>query len=139
MGGALDINLDIHRPGEVNIAILQQAWQQRKAAALDLAVSARTKAAANKRGDTQDLYEIDHRATAGTTGKLDRRSRTYLSSVQGGGAWDAVKLHHAGQLESAVFEFCGDIKQTIDHTIWSCPAHSNDRHEIVKDLAQFDP
>lgn len=107
MGAALDINLDIHRPGEVNIAILQQAWQEVKAAALDMAVNASTKAAANKRGDARDLCEIHHRATAGTSGKLDRRSRTYLGSVQGGGACDAVKLHHAGQLKHAICEFCG--------------------------------
>ena len=100
-----------------------------------MATRARTNAAEGSRVEVQDLYEIDHKATTAVYAKLEENEANLLRIVQQAAAWSKVAIARTGHIQDIACDLCGAPRHTIQHVIWTCPAHNATRHAANPMLA----
>ena len=133
---AMDKDFTVHQFNQPSIKVREAPYQHLSPMMRQLCCRNRTEAAANTRGETKELYEIDMEAT--TSGKLDDEDRMILDITRTGAAWTRTAAFWAGQADEKTCQLCGEEEEHSWH-FWTCKALKEERNEADKDLANIDP
>ena len=132
----MDTSYKIHQHNQPSVDTMEVPYQHLAPMVRQLCCRNRTKAAANSREETQDLYEIDTEAT--DAGKMSDEDKLILDLVRTGAAWTSTAAYWAGQADSKVCERCGEGDERSWH-FWTCTKLKKTRSEANEKLAKLDP
>lgn len=134
---ALTSTLEIISQEAVPINILECPLKELKPTMQEMSTRARTNAAEGTRKEVQDLYEIDLKATTAIYSNLKENEANLLRIIQQGAAWSKTDIAKTGHIADTVCDLCGDPNHSIQHVIWTCPAHHNARQGANPMLASI--
>ena len=82
------------------------------------------------------MKEIDDYASRPAHNKFGEDERMHLEIMRTGAVWDRCKAYWAGRAEDCNCVLCGEGKDGVTHTIWTCSALHKQRCEVDKELAE---
>ena len=82
------------------------------------------------------MKEIDDYASKPTHDKFGDEDQMLLEIMRTGAAWDRCKAYWAGRAEDCNCVLCGEGKDGLTHTIWTCKALREQRCEVDRELAE---
>ena len=122
MAAAVDSNLVIYQHGEQPLPTMDVPIQHLKPLVKDVGIRARNKQAATVRQQLDGTAELDVDMFNVAANKLDKEEQKALRWVASLSAWTNEKKEEIGQAPSAKCDHCGQIHDSITHTIWTCQA-----------------
>ena len=135
-GANLGEHFKIRQFNQATLDIVEDPFQDIKSLWKQAVIRNRTAAVSGTRKETEGLREIDDYASRPVHNKFGDEDRMLLEIMRTGAAWDKRKAYWAGRAEACNGGLCGEGKEGLTHTIWTCKALHEQRCEIDQELAE---